>query len=303
LGLHLSVTAPAEAESPLIEAARADPGYSAGVQVLRRALAQFMNADNPAYGWLMIGRALGSLEQWPLAEQAFRRAVELVPEYAEAWAFLSEARAHTGGSGQPEMERALSLAPQSNLVNALNALALRRQARYAEALDALTAAARLEPEEPFWMLEIAATQVAMGDLIAAREYYQQAVDLAPENSAYWQALARFSVDYNVDMRGLGLPAARQAVMLTPEDPSALDAMGWTLANLDDHITGERFLQQALEIDPAHAAANLHLAQIYLRRQQSGEAYLYLKQAASGGAALAEAETARRLLQRYFGEDS
>ncbi len=303
LGLYLRVTAPDTAEPLLLEAANADSSYSSRVQVLRRGLAQYSIAEEPAFGWLMLGRSLAAVDQWELAEQAFRKSIDFAPDYAEAWAFLSEARSHTGGSGIPEMERALSLAPQSPVVNALNALALRRQARYTEALDFLLAAARKEPEEPFWLVEIADTQVAKGDLLAARSYYEQAVELAPKNSTYWQALAMFSVNYNVDIRGLGLPAARQAVMLSPKDPSALDAIGWTLANLDDSATGERFLQQAIEIDPAHASANLHLGQIYLSRQQNGDAYFYLKQAGqnTGAGETIEAETARRLLQRYFGE--
>jgi predicted Zn-dependent protease len=308
LGLHLAVTAPKEAETILIDAANRDPSYSAAVQSLRGSLALFASTEHPAYGWLMIGRSLGAIDQWALAEEAFHQSTGLSPEYAEAWAFLSEARAHNGGSGRPEMERALQLSPGSPLVNALNAIALRRQAHYAEALEFLKDVALQEPEEPFWLVEIANTLVAQGDLMAALGYFQRAAALDDENTIYWQALAMFSVDYNVDIRGVGLPAARQAVMLAPEDPSALDVMGWALANLDDSITGERFLQQALALDPAHPLANLHLAQIYLRRQQNREAYLYLKQAAgqsgsAGPSAAAVAETARRLLKQYFGEDA
>lgn len=307
LGLHLTITSPEEAEPLLIEAARLDGAYGDRVQALRSGLALYAYTDQPAYGWLMIGRALGSIDQWTFAEQAFRKSIEIAPGYAEAWAFLSEARTHTGGSGVPEMQRALALSSGSPVVNALNALALRRQARYEEALTFLQAVANQEPEEPFWLVEIANTLVEQSDLMGALEYFQQAAALDPGNPAYWRTLAMFSVDYNVDIRGVGLEAARQAVMLAPEDAAALDVMGWALVNLDDSATGERFLQQALEVNPAYVPANLHLAQIYLRRQQSGNAYPYLKQAAqpnsgSDQSISAAADTARRLLQQYFGED-
>lgn len=302
LGLYLSVTAPDAAEPPLLDAARQDPAYSARVQLMRRGLAQYLVADQPAYGWLMIGRSLGTVNEWALAENAFNQAIELAPHYAEAWAFLSEARAHTGGSGRPEIEKALALAPQSTVVNALYALSLRRQARYAEALEYLTAVAQQEPEEPFWQVEIAGVHAQKGDLTAARGAFETAVKLSPQNATYWQALAQFCVNYNMDIRGTGLPAAREAVKLAPEDPSALDVMGWTLANLDDSVTGERFLQQALEIDADHVSANLHLGQIYLSRQDLDQAGVFLRRAArQAEIGSTEAETARRLLQQYFGE--
>ena len=306
-GLHLSATTPEEAEPVLIEAAGRDAVYSDRVQVLRSGLALYAVAEQPAYGWLMVGRSLASVDEWQLAERTFRQAVELEPEYAEAWAFLSEARTHTGGSGQPEMERALALAPRSPVVNALHALGLRRQGRYADALVYLQAVTEQEPDEPFWLVETANTLVAQGDLMVARDYYQKAAELEPANPTYWLALAMFSVDYNYDIRGVGIPAARQAVLLAPESAAALDGMGWALANLDDAATGERFLQQALAADPTYSPANLHLAQIYLNRQQSGEAYDYLKQAAAqtgagGSLEAAASETARRLLEQYFNED-
>lgn len=302
LGLHLSVLAPEEALPHLLEAARLDPAYSGKVQTLRRGLGQAAAADYPAYGLVMIGRALGSIGQWALAEEGFRRAVELDADYAEAWAFLGEARTHTGGSGRPELERARALNPRSVVVNALYALSLRRQGKYQEALEYLQAVARQEPREPFWLMEIGSTLVEQGDLIAARAYFEQAAELAPENTRYWQALAQFSVTYNVDIREVGLPAARQAVILAPDDPAALDIMGWALVSLGDWKTGERFLQQALESDSGYAPAILHLGQLYLQRQEAEDAFFYLKQAAGQEQDAPTAEIAGRLLRQYFGED-
>jgi tetratricopeptide (TPR) repeat protein len=201
----------------------------------------------------------------------------------------------------PELNRAREISPESTVVNALYSLSLRRQGKYQEALAHLTVIAGQEAQEPLWLVEIGNTLVEQGDLIGAREYYEKAVALAPNSGQYWQALARFSVQYNVDARGLGLPAARQAVILAPNDPAALDVMGWTLVNLGDSKTGERFLQQALEREASYPLASLHLAQIYLQRRESADAYFYLKLAAEQDRDNSTAETARRLLKQYFGE--
>jgi len=304
LGLHLSPMEPDEALPLLIEAVQRDTQYTARVQSLRRGLAQASTrGDQPAYSYLMIGRALGSIDQWDLAGEAFRRAVEIAPQYAEGWAFLGEARAHLGGSGREEMAKALVLAPQSNVVNALYALYLRRAGKPEEALPHLRAIAEKEPDEAIWLVEIGNTLVEMGDLTAAREAFEQATVIAPQVSFFWQALAQFSWQYSYDIRGLGLPAARQAVLLSPDDPAALDAMGWTLAHLGDGASAERFLQQALQNDAMYAPANLHLGQVFLQQQNSGEAYFYLKIAAGLDENGSVGDTARRLLLRYFNDGS
>lgn len=301
LGLHLCITQPEQALPLLLEAAQEDGRYTETVQWLRRGLSLAGTSDQPSYGWLMIGRSLGSIAQWDLAEEAFRKAVEIAPDYAEGWAFLGEARTHTGGTGKPELEQAYQLDQNSPVVNALYALSLRREGAYSEALKYLQAVASKEPQEPAWQVEIGNTVADLGDLSTAQGYFERAVELAPNNAQYRVYLARFSIQYNVDVRGMGLAASRQAVLLAPEDPSALDVMGWTLANLGDNASAERFLQQAIQKDTTFALASLHLAQVYLNQQEIAKAYPYLKRAESLSSNSAVGETARRLLQRYYGE--
>ena len=122
-----------------------------------------------------------------------------------------------------------------------------------------------------WQVELGSSLAEQGDLSAAFGHYQKAVEIAPGISQYWQYLALFSVQYNYDVPAVGLPAARQAVILAPEDPTALDTMGWTLLALEDYASAERFLQQALERDPGYPLALLHLGQLYLQWQEKDNA--------------------------------
>jgi tetratricopeptide (TPR) repeat protein len=303
LGLHLMAVEPDAALPLLLEAAQRDTAYTARVQTLRRGLTQASNAEQPAYGWLMIGRALGSIEQWDLAYEAFMQSVTVSPQYGEAWAFLGEAESHLGRGGRESLERARELSPESTLVNALYSLFLRRSGKPQDALAYLQEVAAREPQEAIWQVEMGNTLVQTGDLLSAHLAYEKAVEIAPKESFYWQALAQFSVQYSFDVRGVGLPAARQAVLLAPNDPAALDAMGWVMANLDDGASAERFLQQALQNDAMYAPASLHLGQVYLKQRNAREAYFYLKLAADLDESGPLGETARRLIQRYFGQGS
>ena len=301
LGMALSPQQPEQALPLLMEAAQKDASYTAQVQTLRSGLGLAANASDPAYGWLMIGRSLASINQWDLAVEAFQRCVELSPQYAEAWAFLGEARYHLDGTGKTELDRAVELNPQSPVVRALLALYWRRLGEPDKALPYLEAIAQQEPEEPTWQVEIGNTLVEFGDLETAQAAFQKAIELAPNNAIYYQYMARFSVQYNVDIRGVGLPAARQAVLIASDDPGSLDAMGWTMAALGDSASAERFLQRALDRDATYAPALLHLGQLFLQQQDSGKAHPFLQRAASQAGDNPTAVVARRLLKRYYGE--
>ena len=58
--------------------------------------------DNPSYTMLIAGRQLASLGKWELASVAFQHAAVLQPGYADAWAYLGEARQHIN---QPELTK------------------------------------------------------------------------------------------------------------------------------------------------------------------------------------------------------
>jgi tetratricopeptide (TPR) repeat protein len=301
LGLHLTIVDPEKALPYLLEASRLDGLYTPTVQTVRRGLNLASGVEDPAYGWLMIGRSLGSANYWDLAEAAFIQAVSAAPDYAEAWAFLGEARFQLGGTGKPELDKAAEHNPRSNVVRALQALYWRRHGDLNQALTYLEAVAQEEPQEPIWQVEIANTLAEKGDLMAALDHFQRAVDLAPQVSLYWQYLAHFSIQYEVNVRMVGLPAARQAVLLAPDDPAALDTMGWALVSLADFVTAERFLQRAVERDATYSPALLHLAQIYIQQQDMQRAYTYLKRAQKYAGEGQVSLIAARLLLQYYGE--
>jgi tetratricopeptide (TPR) repeat protein len=301
LGL-LSLPAHWEQAGPALEkAASLDPSLAAQVKILTEAIG-ISGTDVPAeYRQVEIGRALGSLGEWNLALAAFERAKAINPSYAEAWAFSSEARRQLNQDGTANLKHALELAPDSPGIQALAAQDYRNMGDSQQALERFEAAAALEPQRALWWVEIGNTYADLHDNQKGLEYYQKAVSIEPQNPAIWSMLAQYCLTNMLELRATGLPAARQAALLAPHDPASQDLLGQVMLGLDDQVSSERFLQQAIDMDLDYPAAHLHLGQLYLRQERLDLAQYQLALAArqNGG----DAETsllARRLLIRYFG---
>jgi tetratricopeptide (TPR) repeat protein len=300
LGLLMAASQPESALAYLERAAELDPAFAEPAQAIQRSVRTARLSGDPAHALVAAGQALASLEEWKLAAEAFRLAAQARPDYAEAWAFLGEAHQHLGEDGLPELQKALRLAPDSVAGNTFLGLYWRRQARSDLALVYLHAAANLDPQNPALQSELGNTLASLGDLPAARDYYQRAVELVPQDPAYWRTLAAFSVHYEFEVRAIALPAVRQAVLLNPKDPASLDVMGQVFTLLNDPFSARRFLQRALQVDPGYVPARLHLGLLFLlegdpaRAQEQLNLVLSLSPPDS-----ADAEQAHRLLNSYF----
>jgi tetratricopeptide (TPR) repeat protein len=299
--LLLVLSDPLKALGYLDEAVELDPSFESNAKVLSNAIESLSSEDDQSYQHLVIGRALGKIEEWELAENAFRDAVNKNPEYAEAWAFLGEAKQQLGEGGWSELEQARELNSRSVLIQALLALYWRRNGEPERAFVALYDASRIEPDNGIWVLEMGLTRAEMGNIISAFKYIQQAVDIEPKNPLYWQILAKFCVIHNMEIQTSGLPAARQFLLLSPDDPTAFDLLGWVFMALDDNISAERFFMEALEAEPMHASTHLHLGQLYLFNDRYEDAYSHLSLASQLVSDENEISIqANRLLSRYYG---
>jgi tetratricopeptide (TPR) repeat protein len=299
LGLLFAARQPESALAPLSLAAELDQTLRPKTQVIERSIRSARLAGDPVYTLVASGRALASLDEWELAAEAFRLAVEANPGYAEAWAFLGEARQHLGQDGLPALEEAVFLNPGSVAANTFLALYWQRKSRFDLALVYLYAA-NLEPENPALQAEIGNNLASLGEFESALKHYQQATELAPRDPQYWRALARYSIKYEIEVREIGLPAARQAVLLDSKAPASLDVMAQVLTLLGDPASSERFLHRTLQADPGYAPARVHLGLVYLLRGEPGQAreQFDLVQTLAPAESV-EAEHARRLLEIYF----
>lgn len=305
LALLETATDPASAPAYLAQAALLDPSRAPAVQSIQLSLDAAGLQSDPAYTFLLAGRALAALDEWDLAAEAFYRATLLRADYAEAWAYLGEARQHTtpqkvdDQAGLAELQKSWDLDPASLSANTFLGFYWERHAKPDLALVYLKKAATLDPKNPVLPTELGNATAALGDLPAAQVYYQQAIDLDPQNPVYWRILAEFSLTHQIQVREIALPAARQAVLLEPQNPIGLDLLGQSFFLLEDYANAARTLQRALLASPTYPPAHLHLGQTYLMQGDLQKGRQELEETIQLSPGSPSADQARRVIQRYF----
>jgi tetratricopeptide (TPR) repeat protein len=301
LGLLKAASDPQAALPPLRQAARLDPALEEAARSLESKITAARRSDEPAFALLEAGRGLASLGEWDLAGEAFERAVQARPDFAEAWAYLGASRQHTStdpAAGLAELERALALEPESVAAQTFLALYWQRQQQPEKALLAIRAAVQREPNNPILQVELGRSLARTGDLEAALQAYQQAAVVAPYEPAYLRLLSEFCMELDYAVSETGLPAARQALLLAPKDPQNLVLMARVLTHLNDLVSAERFAQRALQFEPQYAPAHLQLGIVYLQGGERERGLRSLETARILAPETLVAEQAARLMQTF-----
>lgn len=298
-GLILAVSDPLRALPELMSAASLDAQFVPAVRALGAALAlaELEQAASPRK--VIVGRGLGLVNEWPLAAEVFRQAVEADERSAEAWAWLGEAKQHLGQDGRAELNRALELSPGSATVRGLRGLYWQRQGKDALALAEFDIAVRFEPDNPAWRAALGDAFARMGDLPPALAAYQRAVELAPQDPLYWRLLAAFCVQNNVYLKEVGFPAALKAAALAPQDALSRDVLGWVYLQMGESESARRALEKALDLDPGLASAHLHMAILLMQKGawQDGRDHLLQARHLAGDDPIGQ--QAASLLAQYF----
>lgn len=299
LGLLLIFYAPEDALPELTRAATLNPEVDSAVQTLRAALAVSGAQSDSSMQMVILGQAFGLVQDWELASAAFEQAVVRDEKNAEAWAWLGEAKQQLGQDGSAELDQAVALDYNSVNVRALRGLYWSRLSEYDRMLAEYQVAAAIEPQNPRWQASIAEAYVRLGNLVAALEAYQRAVELAPDVGEYWRLLAVFCAENSVQVEEIGLSAAQQALALMPNDPGALDAVGYVYLSTGRYASAEEALKLAIEIAPEYFPAHIHLAMTYLAQGDQAGAFNVLTYVRDADGAGVYAETAQQLLDKYF----
>lgn len=253
LGLHWVTSDPDRAQPYLRFAA--DQGDSLCGSLL--GLIYAARADeHPALLLTRLGQALMQAQEWDLAAAAFRQALALRPDVHEARAYLGLTLDNAGGDGETELLAAAAAAPQSPLPRLLLALHLRATGRPQRALQELEQAAALDPGNPAVLAETAATYEALGDLVAARDAYRAAAEMAHTDASFWLLLAEFALSHEIEIEEVAVPAARNAAALAPQDPRAFSALGYAHLLAGRPLLAERCLRRAINLDPLEARLQL-----------------------------------------------
>lgn len=254
---------------------------AADPDALAREVLEALRADvgPPAYARARVGQALARAGEWWLAAEALQGALALEPGYVEARAYLGLTLDNMGGDGLPHLLEAAREAPGAALPHLLLGMHWRRHGRPQAALDELRVAARLDPQHPAVAAELGAVYDDLEDAPTALQAYRVAAALAPDDPGFWLLLAEASLEHEIEVAALGLPAARNAAALRP-DASALSALGYAHLLTGDALLAERLITRAAALNPQLPTAQYRLGLLRLLQGRPAEARRALESAAA-----------------------
>jgi len=230
-----------------------------------------------AYEYYLRGRQLFHQrrgETLDAAEDMYRRAIALDPNYALAYAGLADCsvfRAQDQGGGEEAVaqadassKRALELDPNSAEAHSSRGLTLSHQHRYEEADKEYQEAMRLDPtlyEAPYFY---GRTLQSQGKLQEAAIMYERAVAIRPDE---YQTLSYLAMAFQslgdteklLETSARMVKAAERAVMLNPGDSRAFYLGAINLERLGESAKALDWANRALKLDPSHPVMLYNLA--------------------------------------------
>jgi serine/threonine protein kinase/tetratricopeptide (TPR) repeat protein len=233
-----------------------------------------------AYEYYLRGRQL--YHQWRReslegADDMFRRAIALDPDYALAYTGLADSSAfrYMYASGAEEAlqqadaasRRAVELDPTLAEAHAARGLTLSCQKRLEEADEELRRAMELDPtlyEAPYYYARMLQMQ---GRLAEAVGYYERAALLREDD---FQAAGLAQVIYrslgrSEDMKRAAercVEAAKRAIAVNPGDSRALQMGALALQSLGEGTTSREWADRAIEVDPNEISTHYNVACLF-----------------------------------------
>lgn len=275
----------------------ANPNPPTLVLDLDRTIEDSMATQDPAYRLAQVGQTLARNNRWDLASLAFQAALNLEPNYIEAQAYLGLSMDHLGQDGGTLLQSAAAAASRAALPHAFLGWHWATHGEPKKAAAELAAASTLEPDNAAIAAQLGAAEEALGDMQAARQDYEKAVQLQPKSAGFWLILARFSLDNEIDVAHLGLAAARQAALLSPGDPDAFDDIGLAYYLQGEPRLAVHMCSHALNLDPSSPSALYHLGLAALAMGDTQRAAGVLRAAAQFDPGGPYAELAQRALSK------
>ncbi len=265
----------------------------------KRAIEQRGTTNPEAYKFYLMARQYrdtgnsGNRRASDLAIRLCRRAVEIDPNYAQAWALLALVQSNTKlyfdshvEDGLKEAETALALDPNLAEAHAAKARVLNLSARYSEARLEVERALALDPESYEAHREAAIYATATHDNAGAIEHFEKAASLI-ENEYYAAGMVVAFYEAAGDQEGKQL-AARRALARTekllasePDHGSALSFGITALMALGEVERGKEWIERALLVDPDNINMRYNLACSLITQANDIEAGLDLLSSVMG----------------------
>ena len=211
-----------------------------------KALAHFKQAveANPRgpmawlpMAWLLMGYCYAERGRSAEAIEAYKQAIRIKPDFAEAHCFLGIRYGMLG--------------------------------RNAEAIEAYKQAIRIKPDYPEAHYNLGVTHGELGRNAEAIEAYKQAIRIKPD---YAQAHCNLGVKYGeLGRHAEAVEAYKEAIRINPDHPNAHYNLGVAYGNLGRRAEAIGAFKQAIRIKPDHAQAHYNLGIRYLIAGSKGSA--------------------------------
>ena len=241
----------------------ADGDYGAAIDSYRQMIR--LEPDD-ATAYTKLSELYLLLEDFQNSYENALRAVALEPENPQALTALARIQ-----DWRDEYEDAINNALDSLEIDPENATTLAvigeiytDVGNWDVAQQYLDQALEIDPENVLALRNLAHLSEWQGDYERSVELYKQAIAVAPDRFDLYIELGR---QYRVGLfeYDLANDAYRQAVEAY-ESAITLDALGFGLYNVGDHLQAVRVLRDAVELDPEYGPALVHLGMaLYARR--------------------------------------
>ena len=239
-----------------------------GLSLTRREEHRFLKRSTsnvPAYEFYLRGRKL--FQKWTrqnieLARKMFQRAIELDPDFADAWAGLATAHVHLfGRDNEPHLEKAreasdhaLKLDPESAEAHVAAGQGFSMEQRYADAAKAFERAIELDPTFFDAYYYYGRSCFKNGDLEKSLRLFQRAQDVRPDDyeAIYLLGLVSRQLGRNEESRDADARASkrvRKHLELNPDDARAYVLGAGSLARLGEKEQSRQWCERALSLAP------------------------------------------------------
>ena len=246
----------------------------------KRAIEVVPTQNIEAYNYYLQGRHLYHLHTIPhvvLAQRTFRKAVELDPSYARAYAGLADAGSFLYINQHADVTieeilaasaKALELDPGLAEAYAARGLALQISGRSQEAIVAFERAIALNPNLFEAHYNYTETLVVLGDWEKSAQSYARALEISPDDYRCWVMLAQMfaNLGRRADAEAAartGVEKAEQALARNPDVPLAATLGAGALARLGDRERALEWMTRALTIAPDDALTIYNVACDYV----------------------------------------
>ncbi len=249
-------------------------------------------------GHVLLGRVLLMANRPEEATEAFSQALRLAPNHIEALRLLVRTAARQGRfqRGIRACKTFLKAEPQSaqawHLLGRLHFLADHLN----EAQMAFARATKLNPQDPAPLLDLGSLFIRRHRHDRAISCLEKVIALDPDHPQANNNLAWALAEANSDLEKAKRLAVK-ATTLAPQDPSALDTLGWVCYKRREYDEAITALERSLRLRPDSATTHYHLAVALCAAGKPAEGSKHLRAALRSQAQFPEKEQAQRLLDQ------